>query len=84
MTPTAPSLVARINSALASSAYCQGNDANQRMRSGLARCCSAMESLTSRAALMLISRSPQYTFGQVSDTTAISTPALFMFSMRIL
>ena len=35
-----------------------------------------------RAAFRLISRPPQNTFGQVSDTTAISTPALSMFSMR--
>ena len=41
-----------------------------------------MESLTMRAADRLVAAGPQYTLGQVSETMAVSTPALSMLVMR--
>ncbi len=52
------------------------------MRSGHCFCALAMSSFMTRAALRLTSGVPQYTFGQVSEVTAMSTRALSMFWMR--
>ena len=74
ITPTAPSSHDRASSATARSGYSHGSEANQRIRSPWVRWASAMDAFESRAASLLTSSPPQYTFGHVSETTHTSTP----------
>ena len=81
-TPRAPSARARASSASAASGDSQGSDAIQQIRPGYFAWLSANAALAIRAAFALTSGVPQNTFGPVSDSTAVSTPAASIAANR--